>query len=70
MSKANARARLEDVLAELEQLESEARDILEDEGCQCELTQLDAYGALSFGSSSNPYDTTLASVVAGLFDKD
>ena len=56
---------LSDILGELEQLGEQARNIVRmiDRG---EAERLDAYGAFDFGSSSNRYDTTLASFVEEL----
>ncbi len=53
---------LEDVLCELSDLSSRARKLLSD-NFPASLTQLEAYGALDFGSSSNPYDTTFEKAV-------
>ena len=56
---------LHDILEQLEELGEQARNIVAmiDRG---EAQRLDAYGAFEFGSSSNRYDTTLASFVEDL----
>ena len=56
---------LHDILDQLEELGEQAHNIVRmiDRG---EAERLDAYGAFQFGSSSNKYDTTLASFVEDL----
>lgn len=56
---------LHDILDQLEELGEQARSIVRmiDRG---EAERLDAYGAFDFGSSTNRYDTTLASFVEDL----
>lgn len=56
---------LHGILDQLEELGEQARSIVRmiDRG---EAERLDAYGAFDFGSSTNRYDTTLASFVEDL----
>lgn len=56
---------LHNIMDQLGELSSEARAIVEAID-PTEVRRLDAYGAFDFGSSRNPYDTTLASFVEDL----
>jgi len=69
MNKQEAKNRLEDILAELDELGREAQRLVADHFPE-EIDQALAYGVFTFGSSCNPYDTTLAKLVDDLGSDD
>ena len=64
-NKSDALMQLQNILEELQMLADQARDIIA-ENFPSHLTKGEAYGAFDLGSSSNRYDTTLASIVADI----
>ena len=58
---------LMELCGELEYLQEQAADLLRE--FPEELSQAQAYGALEFGASSNPYDITFRSIVSSLEEK-
>lgn len=62
MSKQEALYRLEEIQEQLEELGREAAMIFQQE-FPSQYQQGDAYGAFTFGSSWNSYDTTLDSLI-------
>lgn len=56
-----------ELCGELECLQEQARELLQE--FPEELAQAQAYGALEFGASSNPYDITFRSIVSSLEEK-
>ena len=68
MTKQTAKNRLEDILAQLEELGEEARMLVAVHFPQ-ELAHADAYGVFTFGRSWNRYDNTLATLIESL-DED
>jgi tetrahydromethanopterin S-methyltransferase subunit B len=56
---------LHNIMDQLGELSAEARAIVESID-PSEVRRLDAYGAFDFGSSRNPYDTTLAGFIEDL----
>ena len=58
---------LMELCGELEYLQDQAADLLRE--FPEELSQAQAYGALEFGASSNPYDITFRSIVSSLEEK-
>lgn len=63
--KSDALMQLQNILEELQMLADQARDIIA-ENFPSHLATGEAYGAFDVGSSSNRYDTTLASIVADI----
>ena len=57
--------RLQEILQELGELGQEAKQLIADNFPE-ELSTGEAYQAFTFGSSCNPYDTTLEKIVEGL----
>ena len=55
---------LMELCGELEYLQEQAAELLRE--FPQELAQAQAYGALEFGASSNPYDVTFRSIVSKL----
>jgi hypothetical protein len=68
-AKQEALYRLQEILGELDDLGNEARGIMRDYFPSA-FQSGDAYGAFSFGSSWNRYDTTLASLVESIENND
>tara|TARA_B110000977_G_C10594434_1_gene305661 strand:+ start:54 stop:302 length:249 start_codon:yes stop_codon:yes gene_type:complete len=64
-AKQEALYRLEQILCELDDLGNEAAGIMR-EHFRSRYESGDAYGAFTFGSSSNRYDTTLSSMLQGI----
>ena len=62
MNKYEALVRLEEIMNELDELGNEARSIFATVFPQL-LSEADAYGVFTLGSSGNRYDTTLASMI-------
>ena len=58
---------LMELCGELEYLQERAAELLRE--FPEELAQAQAYGALEFGASSNPYDVTFRSIVSSLEEK-
>ena len=69
MTKQTAKNRLEDILAQLEELGEEARMLVAVHFPQ-ELAHAEAYGVFTFGRSSNRYDSTLATLIESLDEDD
>ena len=62
MNKYEAIVRLEEIMRELDDLGGEARTIFATAFPEL-LSEADAYGVFTLGSSGNRYDTTLASMI-------
>jgi hypothetical protein len=62
MNKYEAIVRLEEIMRELDDLGGEARSIFATAFPEL-LSEADAYGVFTLGSSGNRYDTTLASMI-------
>ena len=62
MDKYEAIVRLEEIMRELDDLGGEARSIFANTFPEL-LSEADAYGVFTLGSSGNRYDTTLASMI-------
>lgn len=58
--KKRALLQIETLLSQLQELGSKIEDLMCEE-FPMEATRIDAYGGFDFGSSRNPYDTTLES---------
>jgi hypothetical protein len=63
----NSLEELLELCGELECLQERAAELLKE--FPKELAQAQAYGALEFGASSNPYDITFRSIVSSLEEK-
>jgi hypothetical protein len=69
MNKQQALERLNEIVGELDQLGGEAADLFRENFPSLYRTG-DAYGAFTFGSSWNRYDTTLENLIQSAEDED
>lgn len=65
----NKIARLEEILQQLEELGYEASEIIHEISPSC-ASRGEAYGAFDLGTSTNPHDTTLRSIVETIIDEE